>query len=85
MSGVKEQTRRTDAPRTVILFHTSSHAFRAEKLLKEADIACSLVPVPRHLSSDCGVCLRLPARDAGRARAILDARGVEIAGIHELG
>lgn len=42
----------------VVLFESVSHALRAEKLVKAAHIACKLIPVPRHLSSDCGVCLR---------------------------
>ena len=43
---------------SVVLFESVSHALRAEKLIKAAQITCKLVPVPRHLSSDCGVCLR---------------------------
>jgi hypothetical protein len=42
----------------VVLFESISHALRAEKLIKAAQITCKLIPVPRHLSSDCGVCLR---------------------------
>ena len=42
----------------VVLFVSVSHALRAEKLLLTAGIPCKLIPVPRHLSSDCGVCLR---------------------------
>ena len=42
----------------VVLFESISHALRAEKLIKAAQINCKLIPVPRHLSSDCGVCLR---------------------------
>lgn len=40
------------------LFESVSHAMRAEKLLEKAGIPCKLIPVPRHISSDCGVCLR---------------------------
>jgi hypothetical protein len=43
----------------VILFKSVSHALLAEKILKEAGIPHKLIPVPRHISSDCGVCLRL--------------------------
>ncbi len=68
----------------VILFHTSSHAIRAEKLLKEREIACRLTPVPRHLSSDCGVCIRLAACDGDAAREVLREAPVEVAGIREL-
>jgi hypothetical protein len=42
----------------VVLFTSVSHALRAEKILKEAGIPFKLIPVPRHISSDCGVCLR---------------------------
>ncbi|TAL39128.1 MAG: DUF3343 domain-containing protein [Spirochaetes bacterium] len=30
----------------------------AENLLKRAGVPVKLIPIPRHLSSDCGVCLR---------------------------
>lgn len=42
----------------VALFTSVSHALMAEKILKKAGIPCRLIPVPRHISSDCGVCLR---------------------------
>ena len=45
-------------PWEVAIFPSVQHALRAEKLLKDADIPCRLIPVPRRLSSDCGVCLR---------------------------
>ena len=44
----------------VVLFPSISHALRAEKLLQAKGIPFRLIPVPRHLSSDCGVCLRFP-------------------------
>ncbi|MBP8981262.1 MAG: DUF3343 domain-containing protein, partial [Syntrophobacterales bacterium] len=43
----------------VFLFPSVSHALTAEKLLKAAGITHKLIPVPRHISSDCGVCLRI--------------------------
>lgn len=43
---------------SVALFESVSHALRAEKIIKAEKIPCKLIPVPRHLSSDCGVCLR---------------------------
>jgi hypothetical protein len=45
-------------PYGVVLFESVSHALRAEKIIKAEDIPCKLIPVPRQLSSDCGVCLR---------------------------
>jgi hypothetical protein len=68
----------------VILVYSTSHAIRAEKILRQAGIACKLIPVPRHLSSNCGVCVRVERTDAENAQQALEAAGVEIAGIHEI-
>ena len=68
----------------VILFFTSNHAFQAEKLLENAGIPCKLVPVPRHLSSDCGVCARIDRHDMDAARQVLESSKVETQGYHEV-
>ena len=47
-----------EGPFGVVLFESVSHALRAEKIIKAENIPCKLIPVPRQLSSDCGVCLR---------------------------
>jgi hypothetical protein len=70
-------------PWEVALFLSVHHALRAEKLLKTADIPCKLIPVPRHLSSDCGVCLRFDPALRSRIEAALTG-SVEIGAIHPL-
>lgn len=60
-----------DAGMAVILFPSVSHALRAEKILKAYKIDCRLVPVPRHLSSDCGVCLRISLAERAKAAEAL--------------
>ena len=52
----------------VILFASTHFAIRAEKLAKEKGFAVKLIPVPRHLSSDCGVCLRFSWDQKSRDR-----------------
>jgi hypothetical protein len=47
----------------VMLFKSVSHALLAEKTLKSLGIPHKLIPVPRHISSDCGVCLRFSLKD----------------------
>jgi len=46
-----------------ILVDSTSHALRIEKLLISQGLTCKLIPVPRHLSSDCGVCVRILKSD----------------------
>lgn len=58
----------------VLLFDSTSEALLAEKLLKGAGISYKTIPVPRHLSSDCGVCIRFSPTDKERVRETLDGR-----------
>lgn len=64
----------------VVLFFSVSGAIRAEKLIKAAGVPYKLIPVPRHLSSDCGLCLRFRAEDEARVREALQGK-VEIQAI----
>jgi hypothetical protein len=41
-----------------LLFHTIHEVLKAEKILKKSAIEIELVPVPRRLSSDCGICIK---------------------------
>lgn len=72
------------AAQAVLLMSSTSHALRAEKLLQRSGLACKLIPVPRHLSSDCGVCLRVAAADGEAACRVLAQAGVEVLGLHTL-
>jgi hypothetical protein len=69
---------------TVFLVHSTSHALRAEKVLAEAEVDCKLIPVPRQLSSDCGVCVRVRTADREATRRALDEAGLETEGIHDI-
>jgi hypothetical protein len=71
------------AGNAVILFDASTHALRAEKVLQRAGIECKLIPVPRHLSSDCGVCLRVTRADAEAARQAIEQARVAVAAVHD--
>ncbi len=42
----------------VILFKSVSYALKAEKILKASGLPHKLIPVPKEISSDCGICLR---------------------------
>jgi len=68
----------------VILVYSTSYALRAEKVLGQAGIPCKLIPVPRHLSSDCGVCVRIERGDQEAALQALEAARVEMDGIHDI-
>jgi hypothetical protein len=62
----------------VILVFSTSHAIRIEKLLKKRAVDCKLIPVPRQISSDCGVCIRIAQRHVETARAAILEAKIEI-------
>jgi hypothetical protein len=47
----------------VIITHSTSHAIRAERILLSAGVEAKLIPMPRHISSDCGTAVRIRALD----------------------
>ncbi len=68
----------------VILVYSTSHAMRIEKLLAERGIACKMIPVPRRISSDCGVCIRILRADVETARETVAAARIAIQGIVDI-
>ena len=67
----------------VVLFHSTSGALMAEKLLKKEGIAYKIIPVPRHLSSDCGVCLRFLKQNESQVKKALRGK-VEVQSFNPL-
>ncbi len=68
----------------VIIVYSTSHALRLAKLLQEIDFPCKLVPIPRQISSDCGVCARISRSDIEVARQAIASIAMDIEGIHVL-
>lgn len=61
----------------VVLFHTTTSALRAEKILQKDGLTVKLIPTPRELSSDCGIALRFDWDDRERVAGALASAGVE--------
>lgn len=68
----------------VVLVHATSHAMRVEKLLRAEGIACKMIPVPRHISSDCGACVRILHQDVDAVSRLVDAAGIEVEAIQAI-
>jgi hypothetical protein len=65
----------------IILFDTTQAAIRAEKVLDKAGIKTKLIPVPRHISSNCGISLRFDLAIASAVKSALAAKSVPVAAI----
>jgi hypothetical protein len=58
----------------VILFKSVSYALKAEKILKTEKLPHKLIPVPKQISSDCGICLRFEPELKEKIEAILSGK-----------
>lgn len=65
----------------VASFHSISQALRFEKLLQAQDIEVKMIPVPRVISSSCGIAARFREADAEFVMPLLTA---DSDGAHEV-
>lgn len=68
----------------VALFHSVQGALGAEKLLVAAGVPHKLIAVPRHLSSNCGFCVRFDWASRETVERVLSAANLGVEGIVEL-
>lgn len=62
---------------SVILFESNNFAMWSNEVLKENNLTPKLMNVPRHLSSDCGYCIRINRDDKDVAIALMSAEDIE--------
>ena len=68
----------------VVIFYSTSAAIKTESITKKKGLAVKLIPVPRHLSSDCGICLRFDNRDREKILEILTENKIEYDDIYQM-
>ena len=66
----------------VAIFHSIHRVMQAENLLKAQRADILLIPVPRQLTSDCGLAIRYPETERSRVEAALVAAGLTPAEIY---
>lgn len=62
----------------VVLFHAVQGALAAERLLVAGDVPHKLIPVPTHLSSNCGFCIRFLWADRALVSLALEGHDLRI-------
>ena len=67
----------------VAIFHSIHRVLKAEKILKQAEVDFLLIPVPRQLTSDCGLALRFSPETKETLLGILADAGLPPAEMHQ--
>ncbi|PLX98688.1 MAG: hypothetical protein C0623_11825 [Desulfuromonas sp.] len=60
----------------VAIFHSIHKVMKAEKELKRKRFTILLIPVPRQLTSDCGLAIRYAESDRQEIEAFLNEQGL---------
>jgi hypothetical protein len=68
----------------VVLFGSTHHAIKAERVLLARGFKIVLIPVPRYLSSDCGVAVKFDLALKDSLAVVLEEEKVVVTGIHPL-
>lgn len=55
----------------IAIFHSIHRVMKAEKVLKAAKADILLIPVPRQLSSDCGLAIRFAEPERAKVEEVL--------------
>ena len=71
-----------NSDKLVITFPSTHYALKAEKVLEEAGLEIELIPVPRELSSSCGLAIPILEEEEDKAVEILRENRVETEGVH---
>jgi hypothetical protein len=67
----------------IITFFGAYYVLKAERLLLKQGIVVETIAAPRHISTDCGICIRFMPGDEERVKAALIAAAIEFNGIHD--
>lgn len=73
-----------DSDYGIVLFDTTQAAIKAEKILNQAGIKIKLIPVPRHISANCGISIRFDLIIADEIKSILDENNIPYSNIRPL-
>ena len=68
----------------ILIFRGTHQVLSAEKHLKRAGVPMRLIPVPRSLTSDCGLAIRISSTVKDSARDVLLDAGMPPYSVHIL-
>ena len=68
----------------IVTFHTTAGAMAMEKLCRERSVPGRLIPVPRSISSDCGIAWCMLPEDRPLLEQVTAGQTLEISGYYEV-
>lgn len=66
----------------LVAFNSTQAAIKAEKELTSAKINVRIIPVPREITADCGISLKVNTEDLNVVRKVLADKNIEVSGYY---
>ena len=60
----------------LLLFQTTRAVIKAERLCRKNGFACKVIPVPRTISSECGMAIEIHPEDSKSITALCAGEGI---------
>jgi len=68
---------------TVFVFYCIHDVMKAEKTIKDSGIPVDIIPVPKQVSSDCGMAISLEEEHKLRVQNMLATYNIDIKGVYK--
>lgn len=75
---------RKKEPKTIVTFHTTADAIAVERICKDEKVPGRMIPVPRELSSGCGLAYCAPAEARTQIEILLKRLSLDWEQIEDL-
>jgi hypothetical protein len=62
--------------KVIVVFGSTRAAIRAERACLAAGLLCQAIPMPREISTGCGIALEIREQDKATAEAIMLSAGI---------
>ena len=83
--GIGKNPSKAKTPeRCAVVLEAIHYVIKGEKILKKAGIGINVIPVPREISSDCGMALEFSCQNRDLVQQLLAEEDITVVGIYGL-
>ena len=59
-----------------VIFKSMTYVLSAERIARKGAISCRIIPIPRNLSTDCGMCISVKSEERDAFLELLEEKGL---------
>ncbi|MFI3330316.1 MAG: DUF3343 domain-containing protein [Rikenellaceae bacterium] len=63
---------------SIAVFKSAREAIKADKVCRDNNLNTRVIPVPKHISSECGMCLRLLSAEADKVKELIEENNIKV-------